>query len=850
LRNRGRLSLLWAIAIAPLRGSYGRTLVAVSAIALGVALGVAIHLINRSAADEVSSAARRLFGQADLTVRGGSAGFDEQIYPRIARMAGVRTASPVVEVDARLLGRSERLKLLGIDAFRASQMQPAFASVPRARLGGAGDEGVYLSESAARNLGMRPGDMLRVQVGLQAVVLRIIDTLPASAFPQSVGILDIATAQWKLQRLGVLDRVDVQAAGGADVSRLRAAIAAILPAGVHAGTAQSQTDEALRFSRAYRGNLTALALVALFTGGFLVYATQSAAVMRRRRDLALWHALGATRTEQIGALLFGSGLIGVVGSGVGVLLGIGAADFALHRPGIDLGAGYFRDATMTLGIHPVDMGLFFALGVAVTLLATVRPVAEAARIPTAAALKSADVDVEVAGGHVYLGIAMLLLACLFLFLPAIAGLPLPGYAAIALILVGVVLLMPSFTRLLLRRLRAPRSPPAFIALSHLRGTARYAVLSVAAILVSFALMVAMAIMVNSFRLSLDHWLQRLLPADLYLRAGSAQQSAFFGAADLEKLRGFPGIARLEANRFATVQLPAGGPEITVIARPIDEENAARVLWLTHATGLIGDTGLSGKGNGIRPTSAVPVWISEQLADRLNLGPGSRLVLPLGAQPVACYVSGLWRDYERQNGSVVMNRETYARLTGDKRANTIWMWLRPGYDINSMAAEVRKALPADAEYDLRLPAEIRALSLRTFDRTFAITYLIEVIAVLIGLMGVSSSMSTQVLARRAELGALRHVGMTRRQIAAMLAFEGAGLGALGVIAGLITGTVLSFVLIYVVNRQSFHWSMDLHIPVATLLLLAVGLVVAAALTALWSGRRAMQTDVVLAVKEDW
>jgi len=269
--------------------------VAVAAIALGVALGVAIHLINRSAADEVSNAARRLFGQADLTVRGGSAGFDEQIYPRIARLRGVRIASPVVEVDARLSGGDERLSLIGIDPFRASQMQPAFASVPRADLGGAGEEGVYLSESASRNLGKKRGDTLRVQVGLQSEMFRVIDTLPASAFPQSLGILDIATAQWKLQRLGVLDRIDVQAVSGADVPRLRVAIAALLSPGMHVGTAQSQTDEALRFSRAYRSNLTALALVALFTGGFLVYATQSAAVMRRRRELALWHALGATR---------------------------------------------------------------------------------------------------------------------------------------------------------------------------------------------------------------------------------------------------------------------------------------------------------------------------------------------------------------------------------------------------------------------------------------------------------------------------------------------------------------------------------------------------------------------------
>jgi putative ABC transport system permease protein len=214
------------------------------------------------------------------------------------------------------------------------------------------------------------------------------------------------------------------------------------------------------------------------------------------------------------------------------------------------------------------------------------------------------------------------------------------------------------------------------------------------------------------------------------------------------------------------------------------------------------------------------------------------------------VRGLWRDYERPGGAVVLPRDVFVAYTGDTRATTASMWLERGVVPEEVSARIRTVLGRSGEYEISVPREIRRRSLEVFDRTFAVTYLLEAVAVVIGLFGVSASTSSQVLARRGEFGMLRHLGVTRGEIGRMLAFEGAALGAVGVATGLVVGFVVSLVLIYVVNRQSFHWTMDLHVPWALLAALSTELVAAAALTAAVSGRQAMGADVVRAVKEDW
>jgi putative ABC transport system permease protein len=308
---------------------------------------------------------------------------------------------------------------------------------------------------------------------------------------------------------------------------------------------------------------------------------------------------------------------------------------------------------------------------------------------------------------------------------------------------------------------------------------------------------------------------------------------------VQRLGSLPGIAHFETGRFARAQLAVDmdKPPLTLVARSAKHMPIPDALWLTATAA------------GTAPADAVPAWVSEGAGDLYGIRPGDVFELSIAGARLKAFAAGIWRDYEHQNGAIVIGSDDYVRVAGDTGVNTVSLWLQPGTDSRSLENAIRDLLPA-TQYDLRTPPELRRLSLQAFDRTFAITYLLELVAVVIGLFGIAAGISAQVLARRGEFGVLRHLGFTRAQIATMLAIEGAVLGATGVVVGLLTGAVVSLVLIYVVNRQSFHWSMDLAAPGALLTSLSVVLVAAAAGIAVISGRQAMSSDVVKAVKEDW
>jgi len=831
--------LIDAALAGPLRRSPGRNALLMVAIALGVALGFAVYLINRSAADEVSLAARSLYGLADLAIESAS-GLDENLYPRVAAVPGVAVASPVVEVEGKLADRRGSLTLLGVDAFRSRQLQSSLAALAgtMSRSADAFDpQAVFLSTSAARELKLDTGDTLEIQVGEQTQQLRVAGVLPQAGLEDRAGVMDIAAAQWKFGRLGRLSRINVRLASGIPAERVRTAIAALLPPDARVTTPGEASNEALRLSRAYRSNLTALALVALFTGGFFVYSTQSLATLRRRREFAVLHALGVTRGQQLALVLASSAIIGTCGAALGVILGVIAARVGLGAIGGDLGAGYFRGLDAQFEVAGWEIAAFCVLGVLVAIIGALRPAIEAARVPTAAALKAGDVTSREVRTHGRIVAAVLLLAALVLLLPPIAGLPLPGFISIALLMIGAVTAMPSIVRMVLRHAPLARAIPYQVAIAQIAGTARYATLSVSAILVSFSLMVSMAIMVTSFRTSLDQWTQRILPADVYVRLGYVDQSAHLDAATAQRLGALPGVAHFETGRFARAQLSLSSQPVTLVARSANRTPIPSALWMT-ATAQSQPRG-----------DAIPAWISEAAADLYGIHVGDNFVLFLRGERLDAFAAGIWRDYEHQNGAVVIDSVDYVRVTGDTAVNTVSLWLQQGVDPHGLENRIRDLLPA-TQYDLRTPPDLRRMSLQAFDRTFAITYLLELVAVLIGLFGIAAGISAQVLARRGEFGVLRHLGFTRAQVAAMLAIEGAVLGAVGVLVGLLTGGIVGLILIYVVNRQSFHWSMDLAAPGWLLAALSAVLIAAAAGIAVVSGRQAMSIDVVKAVKEDW
>jgi len=831
-----------------------RTMATGLAIALGVALGVAVHLVNTAALTEFNRATRRLVGDADLIVRGPPSGFDQALFVKLAGDPAVSNASPMLELAATLgapaggsgagrtagSGLTEPLEILGLDPFRAAAMQPELigalgADVTRLFA----PDAIVLSRAAAGQLQLRRGASLAVVVGGSVKTLRVIDVLPGDAYPGAIGIMDIASAQWTLAHLGRLDRIDLRLRPGTDLRAFQARLAAELPSGVIAVTPTIENGRAASATRAYRVNLNMLALVALLTGAFLVFATQSLSVLRRRVAFGLLRALGVTRGELQRALLAEGAVIGVAGSLLGLLLGVLIATAMLHYLGADLGNRQLAEIGAAFTVHPVPMLAFALLGTAAASIGAWVPAREAARRAPSQSLKSGDAEpVPQRLPSTLPGAALIGAGTVIAWLPPIAGLPLPGYASIACLLLGAVLLVPELMRTLTQAL--PRTGRVVIdaSVAQLRGSASSATVSLATVIVSFSLMVAMAIMVHSFRKSFDLWLVKLLPADVQLRAGADGGTAALTAAQQQRIAALPGIARVQFRRTRQLYLRADRPAVTLIARVIRPGDAGSVLPLVQTA------------SRPLPAGAHPAWVSEGLQDQYGLQPGEWITLPLGAHPQRFFIAGVWRDYTHPGGAVVIARGDYVAATADRSATEASIWQRPGRHAAATEAAIRAALGAAGTVQLISTTQLRQRSLRAFDRAFLITYALEAVAVLIGLAGISVAASATALARRGQFGMLRHLGLLRRQVLAMLACEGVAQSLLAVACGLLLGAALSVILVYVINRQSFHWSIDLSLPWGQLALLSLMLIVAAAVTALWSGRAAMSQDVIRAVREDW
>ena len=823
--------------LAPLWQNKGRLFVSVLAIALGVALGYAVQLVNRSAANELAQALYTLSGEADLTVRGARAGFDEALYSPIARMPEVAVASPALEIDARLPGRDEPLRVLGLDPLRAAQLQPSLVGIGGEPLDTLRSDTLFLSRSAAHWLGLERGDVLTIQVGLEEVRLRVAGWLEGGS--TRVGVMDVAAAQWRLQRLGRLTRIDLRLRPGVDVAAFQQRLQSELPAGVFVERPQSTVESNLRLSRAYRVNLNVLALVALVTGALLVFSTQALSVTRRRSELALLRVLGMTRRGLVRMLAMESAVLGVAGALLGVPIGHLLAAGIIGAVGADLGAGFFAGVQPKLHPDLAALALFLLAGVLAALAGGLLPALEVARAQPARALKAGDEQTSYRDiQSPWLGSILMLVGGLLTFLPPVNGLPLFGYLAIALLLVGTISLMPWLSSRVFAWLPLPGAPWGALAVAQLRGAAVQTGVSLAAIVAAVGLMVSMAIMVASFRISLDGWLHRMLPADVYLRAGMAGDTGFLDPAAQEAIARLPGVQRVEFLRAQQIVLDPAHPRVTLVARDLDPVRAETVLPLVAPA------------VHVAPGDPPPVWITEPVADMLHLRPGSRVSLPLAGRSLPFTVTGIWRDYARQNGALLIDRALYIQLTGDRLATDAGLWVEPGTGVGRMRELLRHAIPNSGHVELSEPSEIRRLSLTIFDRTFAVTYALEACAILIGLFGLSGGVAALVLARRREFGMLRHIGVTRRQIVAMLGAEGLLSSGLGLGVGLVLGWLISLILIHVVNRQSFHWSMDLHMPWAGLLVFALVLLAMATLTAALSGRQAMGEDVIRAVREDW
>ncbi len=867
-------ALLTGFSWQELRNHPWRNAAAVVSVMLGVALAFSVHLINASALDEFAQAVRSVGGQPDLELRplsGPAAGIDDALLGRMARHPDVALASPVLELSTYAVtnpapvraGDASRmlLRLVGVDALQVAQISPDMVPLPSDsadRLDIFAPNTVFLNASARARL---PGNTVQLQWGMQLKTVRVAGTVRASGAP--LAVMDIAAAQDLFAKPGRLTRLDLRLHPGVDrAAFIRSQQASPdWPADARLVEPGDTLERMSTLSRAYRVNLTVLALVALFTGGFLVFSVLALSVSRRAPQLALLGVLGLTGGQRLALVLLEAAMLGLVGSALGIALGSGLAALALRVLGGDLGGGFFGGAAPALQWSAWAALAFAGLGVAAALVGAWWPARWAQGLPPAQTLKGLG-HAQVPHSHGLLAAALLVAGGLLALLPPIGGVPLAAYASVGMILVGGIAGLPWLVGLVLDRV-APwvsRRALPLLAVERARRVRGSAAVAVSGVVASLSLAVALTVMVASFRNSVTQWLDTVLPASLYVRSAasaSAQDSAYFDPGFVMAAAQLPGVQRLGTQRNQQFLPDPAQPAVTIIARVLGSmADGTRSLPLTGEPLPV-------------PSGQIGIYVSEAMVDLHGARPGA-VYAPLSrhfeglarinkGQIATFFVAGVWRDYSRQFGTIAMEQNDFQRLTGDTRVNDLALWLEPEADLPAIEQAMRDLADQQAGtpggetgrlMDFGSAREVRATSLKIFDRSFAVTYWLQAVAIGIGLFGVAASFSAQVLARRKEFGLLMHLGLTRRQVLRVVAFEGMAWTLLGAIAGMGLGLGVAVVLVHVVNPQSFHWTMELTLPGWRLLALGAAVVVAGTLTAWLAGRAAAGRDAVLAVKEDW
>lgn len=856
----GRALLGWLIE-AHWRDGRAAMLAGALSIAIGVALALGVHLVNRSALTEFASALAIVNGDAQAQIIGRTGEFDDQVFVPVATAPGVAAASPVLELKALAWRESDAtpagsvqtgmaLKVIGIDPMRAARVTPALLPALAESAQGDpsalfSDDAIFLSRAAARELGTRPGDRLMLVAGEHRRSMRVQGSVEGVGDGQSVAIIDIGNAQEQFGRVGRLTRIDLRFHEGADSAAVRATIASRLPASALWSSPQAAGQRMSNLSRAYRINLNVLALVALFTGAFIVQATLALRVARQQQEIALLGVLGAPRRFAATRVLIDAVVIGSVGALVGVGAGVALAWVLLSLTGGDLGGGYFDRSAIGFALDPVAIATAFVGGLAIALAGAQSPMRAARQIAPARALRTGATEVILGSRRRRLwALGLAALALPLLAAPPILDLPLAAYAAIALLLVAGVMLTGSLigpsARVLVTALERWRpGATLWLATCRVAGAPGSAGAALGGVVASFALASAMTIMVSSFRVSVSDWLDQVLPADLYARLQPASAAGGFGESLQAAIATLPGVRQVEFSRVVPLLIDERRPPVALVARPLREAGAENRLPLV------------GKPASVA-ADELPVWVSEPFAEITGVRSGQTVLLPISesTSPIRAVVAGIWRDYARQHGAIAIDLSDYRRLTGDHAANEVAWWLTDPGRNDELIERARAMSPLIDTMEYRDTGQLKSLSLRIFDRSFAITRALEAIAIAVALFGVATAVASEALARSREFGMLRHLGLTRRQVGWQFMTE-AMLGTLiASLWGLALGAMVAWILVHRVNPHSFHWTMSMHWPVGVLAASAFAMITLAALAARLAAREATGAGPVLAVRQDW
>ncbi len=827
--------LLWrALLRHPLRHPWQLGL-AILGIALGVAAVIAVDLANASARRSFDLAMNRIAGHATHRIVGGPQGVPEAVYARLRIELGIRPAAPVVTgYLSRADKPSQLLQILGIDPFAEGPFRDPAADITGNRF----DLRALLLNPGAALLPQALGESVTLHKGAQRFALQRAGTLDG---PEIEGLIvtDISTAQSLFGQPGRLSHIDLIVPDGPDGERLATEIRAWLPPDLRLENPEGRSLATRDLSAAFSLNLTAMSLLALVVGMFLIHNAITFAVVQRRTLLGTLRAIGVTRGELFAGILGEALLLGLTGTLLGVLLGLWLGSGLVHLVTRTINDLYYILSVREFFIDPGSLAKGAALGVLATLAAAWLPAHEAADAPAGAVLSRAHLETRWRATLPRLALAGLILFAGGGMVLAAPGSLTAGFAGLFLLILGCALLTPPAVVGLVRLNRPLSAKLGLLARMANRDVARHLSrtgIAIAALMVAFATTVGVGVMVDSFRGGVAIWIKDLLNADLYIAPPNdgGENTETLQPATLAALRDTPGVMAVSTYRRTLLEL--GGRPVQLMA--VDLAPAARAGY--H---LI-------DGDAIRAWRAFQtgesILISEPLAYRRQLTSGDSLELPTAAGPHAFTVAGVFLDYGSEHGRILLHRSGYERYWHDPAVGSTAIFAVPGENLATLRERLQERLGTLQPLMIRPNRDIQNITLEIFDRTFTITNVLRLLAILVAVVGVLSALLALQLERAREFAVLRATGMTVREIGGLVSLETGFMGAAAGLLALPTGLLLATVLIFVINRRAFGWSLPFEVN-PWLLLETLALAIFAALLAglypIWRMARAQPADAL-------
>ncbi len=841
-----------------------RTLLTIIGVALGVSASVAVRAANVDVLRSFEQAVMTVAGPTALEVSGSETGLDEQIITRIRTVSGVTSASPVIlQTAVRMKGdqADQAVQVVGLDlvaefntrGFRLSQ--PATESQLMNMIH---PEAVFLGATLAAEWKLSVDDRVDFLIGPGRRSCRVAGILRNESDRTSswerMAVMDIAAAQVAFGMIGKLDRVDIVTDENKTVEDVAQDLRAVLPPHMMVERPANRTRQVEQMVRAFRLNLTVLSWVGLLVGMFLIYNTMAFAVAQRRREIGIYRAIGMTQSRVAVLFLMEGGLFGCAGGIAG-----SAAGVALAQELVTLLSRTISDLYVPVGAGEGGLlrdGQFWGImlegiviGCVVSMIGAVGPSLDASRTATVRALAPGDYEASRqlrVRPLALMGMTLLLVTGLLSLPGPVGGVPVSGYAATLSLLAGLACLAPlcvtgwPWPRRCMGREGGVQGVMRGIAVEHASRSPGRNGVTVSALMVGLAIMIGVLVMVRSFRHTVELWVTDTVLADLvvapsvWLRGteiGSAGRSLPPAWSDI--LSSIPEVAAVDSYRDVRVEV--NGQRVAVVSRDL-RLHAEWSRYLVRS----GDSSEQLK----RAADIHGLLVSEVLADRLGVEEGATLEMLTPSGPARFPIVAVFYDYSTDGGKLLMDRALYQSLWHDDLVTVFPVYLNTGSSINRVREKITERLSRAAGGGLPplviSNTELRKEILEIFDRTFLLTYVLEAIAVIIAMLGIVNTLITSVLERRREFATLRAIGGSAEQIRQLVLWEAAYLGVIGIALGLIGGGLLSLLLIKVINKQSFGWTIQMIIPFGALLqavgLAAIATLVAGYFPARWAARQ--------------